>query len=69
MALDRDRVTCHYPSSGYRNRVRHSVLLHYNGTGWSQVTVPDTGGLVDVGTARTVTAKNGTTEPAILTGG
>jgi hypothetical protein len=35
-------------SSGYHNRVQHSVLLHYNGTSWSQVTVPDTGGLVDV---------------------
>jgi hypothetical protein len=35
-------------SSGYHNKVRHSVLLHYDGTSWSQVTVPDTGGLVDL---------------------
>jgi hypothetical protein len=35
-------------SFGYHNKVRHSVLLHYNGTAWSQVTVPDTGGIVDV---------------------
>jgi hypothetical protein len=35
-------------SSGYHNRVQHSVLLHYDGISWSQVTVPDTGGLVDV---------------------
>ena len=35
-------------SSGYHNRVQHSVLLHYDGTSWSQVAVPDTGGLVDI---------------------
>jgi hypothetical protein len=35
-------------SQGYRNRVTQSVLLHYNGTSWSQVTVPDNSGLADV---------------------
>lgn len=35
-------------SSGYRNKVRHSVLLHYNGTSWSTPTVPDTGGILDL---------------------
>ena len=35
-------------SLGYRNRVVQSVMLHYNGTGWSQVTVPDNSGLTSV---------------------
>jgi hypothetical protein len=35
-------------SSGYHNKVRHSVVLHYNGTGWAHVAVPDTGGLIGV---------------------
>lgn len=35
-------------SEGWRNRVTQSVLLHYNGTSWSQVTVPDNDGITDV---------------------
>jgi hypothetical protein len=35
-------------SAGYHNKVRHSVMLHYDGTSWSQVNVPDTGGVTDV---------------------
>jgi hypothetical protein len=35
-------------SSGYHNKQRHSVIAHYDGTSWSQVSVPDTGGLLDV---------------------
>jgi len=35
-------------SSSYRNRVVESVMLHYNGTSWSQVTVPDNSGLTSV---------------------
>jgi hypothetical protein len=35
-------------SSGYHNKIRHSVALHYDGTSWTQVAVPDTGGLIDV---------------------
>jgi hypothetical protein len=35
-------------SSGYHNKVRHSVVLHYNGTSWAQVAAPDTGGLIGV---------------------
>jgi hypothetical protein len=35
-------------SSGYHNTVRQSVLVHYDGTSWTQVTVPDTKGLLDV---------------------
>jgi hypothetical protein len=35
-------------SSGWRDRVVQSVLLHYNGVSWSQVTVPDNSGLTAV---------------------
>jgi hypothetical protein len=35
-------------SQGWRNRVTQSVLLHYDGTSWSQVTVPDNSGISDV---------------------
>jgi hypothetical protein len=35
-------------SSGYRNRVVHSVLEHFDGTAWSTVAVPDDAGLLDV---------------------
>ena len=35
-------------SSGYHNRVTHSVILHYDGTAWSTVAIPDTGGLADI---------------------
>ena len=33
---------------GYTGGTRTSVLLHYNGSAWSQVTVPDSSGLLDV---------------------
>jgi hypothetical protein len=35
-------------SSGYRNRVVQSVMLHYNGSSWTQFTVPDNSGLTAV---------------------
>jgi hypothetical protein len=35
-------------SQGYRNRVTQSVLLHYDGTSWSQVAIPDNNGIADV---------------------
>jgi hypothetical protein len=33
---------------GYTGGTRTSVLLHYNGSAWSQVAVPDSSGLLDV---------------------
>jgi hypothetical protein len=33
---------------GYTGGTRTSVLLHYNGSAWSQVTAPDNSGLLDV---------------------
>lgn len=33
---------------GYTGGARTSVLLHYNGSAWSQVAVPDSPGLLDV---------------------
>jgi hypothetical protein len=33
---------------GYHNRQFTSVLLHYNGSSWSQLTAPDNSGLLDV---------------------
>jgi len=35
-------------SSSYRNRVVESVILHYNGTSWTQFTSPDNSGLTSV---------------------
>jgi hypothetical protein len=35
-------------SSGYHHQVRHSVAMHYDGTGWTAATVPDTSGLVSL---------------------
>lgn len=35
-------------SGGYHNKVRHSVVLHYNGSSWAQAAIPDTGGLIGV---------------------
>ena len=35
-------------SLGWRDRVTQSVMLHYNGTSWTQVTVPDNDGITDV---------------------
>ena len=35
-------------TSGYTNRQFTSVALHYNGSNWSQIPVPDGSGLVDV---------------------
>lgn len=35
-------------SGGYRNKVRHSAVMHYDGTAWAAVTVPDTSGVLDV---------------------
>jgi hypothetical protein len=35
-------------SSGYRNKVRHSVAMHYDGTAWTAVTIPDTQGVLDI---------------------
>jgi hypothetical protein len=35
-------------SSGYRHVVRNSVAMHYNGTSWTAVSVPETQGLLDI---------------------
>jgi hypothetical protein len=35
-------------TGGYRHKVRHSVAMHYDGTSWSAITVPDTSGLLDL---------------------
>jgi hypothetical protein len=35
-------------TSGYRNRQFTSVSMHYNGSAWTQVALPDNSGLVDV---------------------
>jgi hypothetical protein len=43
-------------SSGYHNRVVHSMLLHYDGTSWSQVAVPDTRGVADLAAISTTNA-------------
>jgi hypothetical protein len=41
---------------GYTGGTRTSVLLHYNGSTWSQVTVPDSSGLLDVDAVSTTDA-------------
>jgi hypothetical protein len=33
---------------GYHNRQFTSVIMHYNGSSWAQVTAPDNSGLTDV---------------------
>ena len=33
---------------GYHNRQFTSVIMHYNGSSWTQVTAPDNSGLLDV---------------------
>jgi hypothetical protein len=33
---------------GYRNRQFTSVIMHYNGSSWTQMTAPDNSGLLDV---------------------
>ncbi|HEV3171174.1 MAG TPA: hypothetical protein VGZ32_12570 [Actinocrinis sp.] len=38
-------------SSGYHNRVVHSVLEHFNGSAWSDITLPDDSGVLDVAAA------------------
>jgi hypothetical protein len=35
-------------TAGYHNRQFTSVLMHYNGSAWTQVAVPDNSGLLDV---------------------
>jgi hypothetical protein len=35
-------------TGGYHNRQFTSVIMHYNGSGWTQMTAPDNSGLVDV---------------------
>lgn len=35
-------------TAGYRNRQFTSVVMHYNGSAWTQVAVPDSSGLLDV---------------------
>jgi hypothetical protein len=37
-------------TGGYRNRQFTSVSMHYNGSAWTQVALPDNSGLVDVAT-------------------
>jgi hypothetical protein len=37
-------------TAGYRNRQFTSVAMHYNGSAWTQVTLPDSSGLLDVAT-------------------
>jgi hypothetical protein len=38
-------------SSGYHNRVVHSVLEHFDGSAWSDITLPDDSGVLDVAAA------------------
>jgi hypothetical protein len=35
-------------SSGYHNKQRHSAIMHYDGSNWTQTAIPDTHGLLDV---------------------
>lgn len=35
-------------SSGYHNRVVHSVVEHFDGTNWTQVAIPDDSGVLDL---------------------
>ena len=38
-------------SSGYHNRIVHSVLEHFDGSAWSNITLPDDSGVLDVAAA------------------